>query len=201
MLDALCVQFALDFPEVQLEVHQTTRHVDLIADGIDVAVRLGRVRDPNLIARKVIDGRRVVVGSVDYLARRGTPTTPEELAGHDCLVDFAGQLTPQRRWPLLAGGEVAVSGPLAGNSVMLLRRAVLAGMGLALLPRALVAEDLDAGRMVVVLEDHVGSDASMSLVYAEREFVDPKVRVFVDRVVRELGERITSVGRPPREAR
>lgn len=187
MLDALCVRFALDFPEVQLEVHQTSRHVDLIAEGLDVAVRLGRVRDPNLIVRKVVDGRRVVVGSPDYLARRGTPATPDDLAGHDCLVDFAGEPTPQRRWPLLAGGEVAVSGPLSGNSVLLLQSAVLAGMGLALLPWPLVAEDVRVGRLVVVLEHEVGSDASLSVVFAAREFVDPKVRVFVDRVVRELG--------------
>lgn len=183
VLDELFVQFVAEFPEVDLEVRETTRHVDLIGEGVDVAVRFGTVRDPNLIVRKVASGRRVVVGSPDYLRRRGHPADPAELREHDCVVDFGGDFAPRRTWPLLAGGAVEVTGPLAGNATRLLAQAARSGLGLALLPWPLVADDVRSGALIVVLESSVGADASASLVYADREYIDPKVRVFVDRAV------------------
>lgn len=191
-LDELVVAYLEEFPEVQIEVRSTTRHVDLIGEGVDVALRFGEVRDPSLIVRKVVAGRRRVVAAPAYLARRGTPRQARDLADHTCLVGFGGDFTPQRRWPLVAGGGVEVGGRLAANDIGVLAASARAGLGLALLPDAAVAESVASGALVVVLDGVVEADASISLVYADREFIDPKVRVFVDRAVAMLRRRFPS---------
>jgi len=163
--------------------------VDLIAEGIDVAIRFGPVKDPNLIVRKIADGEQLVVASPDYLRARGTPTKPGQLRGHDCIVGFAGEFSPTRTWPLRTGGTVPVRGRMACNEIGLAARAVRRGLGLALLPEAMVAADLARGDLVPVLRDDVGQDAPISIVYADREYIQPKVRAFVDRAVPALRER------------
>ena len=195
-LDALIVAFLEDFPEVQIEARSTTRHVDLVGEGVDVAIRFGEVRDPNLIVRKVADGRRHVVASPDYLARHGRPTSASDLANHVCLLGFAGEFLPQRRWPLRAGGSVEVTGRLAANSLGMLVRAARAGLGLALVPDAMVASSVRSGELEVVLEQTIEADAPLSVVYADREFIEPRVRVFVDRVVALLTSRFSTPSAP-----
>jgi DNA-binding transcriptional LysR family regulator len=192
MLGDLFVSFLRDFPEVELEVRSTTRHVDLIQEGVDVAVRFGQVKDPNVIARRVGTGRRVVVGSPGYLAEHGHPTKPAQLREHACMVDFGGDALPRRSWPTLAGGSVKVKGPLTANDLSLALHAAKGGLGLALIPEALVSEELATGSLVVVLEDSVGADAGVSVVYADREYIEPKVRVFVDRAVAILSKRFAA---------
>lgn len=182
-LGDLFVDFLAEFPEVRLEVRSTTRHVDLIAEGVDVAIRFGPVKDPKLIVRKVADGRQLVVAAPAYIQARGRPTRPAELKDHDCIIGFAGELSPARTWPLLAGGAVPVGGRLACNELRLAVRAARRGLGLALLPLPMVSDDLDRGTLVRVLDDSVGQDAPVSIVYADREYIQPKVRAFVDRAV------------------
>jgi DNA-binding transcriptional LysR family regulator len=196
-VDDLIVTFLEDFPEVQIETRSSTRHVDLIGEGVDVAVRFGEVRDPNLIARKVADGRRHIVASPAYLDRHGRPTRASELAGHVCLLGYAGEFDPQRRWPLRAGGSVDVTGRLAANNLGVLVKAARAGLGLALVPDAMVASRVRAGELEVVLEKVVEARAPLSVVYADREFVEPKVRVFVDRAVEFLLTRFSSASARP----
>lgn len=194
LLDSLIVAYLTEFTEVEIEVRSTTRHVDLIGEGVDVALRFGEVRDPNLIVRKVAAGRRHVVASPAYLARRGTPAKARDLAHHSCLVGFAGDFSPQRRWPLVGGGDVEVGGRLAANDLQVLVEGARAGLGLALIPDAIVAASVRRGELEVVLDGVVEADASVSLVYADRELVEPKVRVFVDRAVAHLRSRLSGPG-------
>ena len=182
----LFTDFLRDYPEVQLEVRATTRHVDLVAEGVDVAVRFGEVKDPNLIVRRLFTDRSVVVGSPAYLERRGRPRRAADLAHHDCIVGFAGEWAPTRTWPLRAGGTVRVAGRLAGNDIGMMRAAARDDLGLALLPSGPIVSDLKAGRLVAVLEDIVGADIPANIVYADREYIEPKVRAFVDRAVQVL---------------
>lgn len=179
----LFTQFLCDFPEVRLEVQSTTRHVDLLAEGVDVAMRVGNIRDKNLIARHVHSDRLVVVGSPAYLERRGYPTGASDLASHDCIVGFAGEWTPSMAWPLWDGGQVHVSVRLSANEIGLIHEAVLDGLGLALMPSTVVADNIRAETLHLVLKDIVGAELPISLVYADREFLDPKIRVFVDRAL------------------
>lgn len=195
-MNPLFVRFLQEYPGVKLEVLVTTRHVDLVAEGIDVAIRFGTVRDDKLIARRVWQGSRIVVASPDYLLCRGSPTHPKELRGHECMVWYSECGGVFRRWPLLDGGTVEVGGRLTANSLSLLHTAALEGVGLVMLPVALVARDLAEGRLMSVLEDAVGADASASLVYVERRFLLPKVRAFIDLAVPYLRSRLDDVADP-----
>ncbi len=185
-LPKLLTDFLRDYPEVQLEVRATTRHVDLVAEGVDVAVRFGEVKDPSLIVRRLFTDRLIVVGSPAYLELRGRPRQAADLAHHDCIVGFAGEWAPSRTWPLRTGGTVRVGGRLAGNAIGLMRAAARDDLGLALLPSVPIASDLEAGRLVAVLEGTVGAEIPMSIVYADREYIEPKVRAFVDWAVQVL---------------
>ncbi len=179
----LFTDFLRDFPEVRLEVQSTTRHVDLLTDGVDVAMRSGPVKDQNLIARRVHSDRLIVVASPDYLARHGTPKRAQDLAGHACVVGFAGTWTPSTKWPLWSGAHVPIVGRLSANEIDLIKEAAMKGLGLALIASAIVAKDIEAGKLKPVLRDQIGAEIPISLVYADREFVDPKIREFVDRAV------------------
>jgi len=182
----LFTRFIRDFPEVQLEVRSTTRHVDLIAEGVDVAVRFGEVRDPNLIARKVFTDKSVVVGAPSYLKLHGTPQTLQELAGHNCISGFAGEWQPKRTWPTHDGGGVRISGRLAANDISLILAAVRDGLGLALLPASLVRAEIKDKKLDIVLENLVGAATPVSIVYADRDFIEPRVKAFVDRAATEI---------------
>ena len=185
-LPNLFTDFLRDYHEVQLEVRATTRHVDLVAEGVDVAVRFGEVKDPSLIVRRLFTDRLIVIGSPTYLELRGHPRYAADLAQHDCIVGFAGELAPSRTWPLRSGGKVRVTGWLAGNDIGLMRAAARDDLGLALLPSGFIASDLEEGRLLAVLEDTVGADTPVSIVYADREYIEPKVRVFVNQAVQVL---------------
>ncbi|WP_159087073.1 LysR family transcriptional regulator [Loktanella sp. Alg231-35] len=184
----LFTQFLCDFPQVRLEVQSTTRHVDLLADGVDVAMRIGPVEDKDLIVRRVHTDRSIVVASPDYLANSGTPQKASDLAKHRCIVGFAGGWTPQSEWPLLKGGSVNVGGRLSANEITLIREAALDGLGCALIGSAVVAREIQEGRLVPLLLDQVGSELPVSLVFADREYIDPKVREFVDRAVKVIAQ-------------
>lgn len=179
-LDDVLVGYVRDFPEVRVELVETSRQVDIIAERIDVAVRFGPVTDLYLIARRVnarVD--RVVVASPGYLARVGRPASPDELIEHECL----GARTST--WPLRAGGRVSVTGRLGANGSRLILKAARAGLGLAFLPMPLIRDELSSGALVHIL-DSVGDTAQVSIVFADREYIDPKVRVFIDRALPAL---------------
>ena len=181
MLDDLLITYVQDFPEVQVELVDTGRHVGLVDERIDVAVRFGPVTDVNLIVRRVNAGiDRLVVASPAYLERNGHPRSPDDLADHECICGLSSA------WPLRAGGRVAVRGRLGASSGRLFAKAARAGLGLALLPMPLIADDLSSGDLVAVLRDDIGDTMQASIVFADREHIDAKVRVFIDRAVPAL---------------
>jgi DNA-binding transcriptional LysR family regulator len=184
----LFLDFLRDYPKVTLEVRKTTRHVDLIGEGVDVAVRFGPVKDPNLYVRRVTTVRSVIVAAPAYVHKRGAPTHPRELTHHDCVLGITGDWIPTRVWPLLDGGNVPVQGRLVANDVVLMHAAALRGDGLVLLPEPIIAADIRAGRLMTLLDSQVGTEGPVSLVYADREYIDPKVRVFVDRAAAHLAK-------------
>ncbi len=179
----LFVDFALEFPEVRLQVTTTPRHVDLVSEGIDVAVRFGTVTDDSLIARRLWTSRSIAVASPGYLDARGTPLDLAALAEHDSVVGFAGESTPARAWPLLAGGTVPVEARLASNDVGVQLDAALRGVGIALLPQGLVRSQLQSGLLCSVLEETLGGPVPANLVFVDREFSPPQLRAFIERAV------------------
>lgn len=180
VLDHLLLDFMERWPEVQLEVVISTRFVDLVAEGYDVALRADpRQGDDRLVARRLLPIARRAYASPAYLAEHGTPETPAELSEHACIRTFERGQLPQTHWPLLGGGQVPVSGPVASNGLGLVERSVSRGFGIGLLPGP-------PEGAVPVLPDEVGSDGSLSVVYPERALLPARVRAFVDHLVEHV---------------
>lgn len=173
-------------PELTLELVFLDRHVDLIGEGYDVAIRAGDVGDPRLIARKLVSTERVVCGSPGYLERAGVPDTPEALARHECI-QYAHYAT-QGRWKLRkADGvvEAEVSGHMVANDAHMLVDAAVHGHGLIFVPMFHVAEAVRAGKLRRVLPAW-GWPVGVYAVYPPTTRVPTKVRVFVDFMVDRL---------------
>ncbi|WP_213880763.1 LysR family transcriptional regulator [Pseudomonas sp. dw_358] len=188
--------FMARYPAVKLDVVLTERLVDLVEEGFDAVVRLGVLEPSSLIARPLVDYGLTICAAPDYLARHGHPVRPEQLADHECL-SFAYPAGDEWRWTgkhwrMLgpAGDEVIVdiSGRLQANSAAGLRRAVLGGLGIAMLPDALVQPDLDQGRLVGLLGDHRLPQRPVHLLYGQDRYRSPKLRHFVEFVVQRLGK-------------
>ncbi len=179
-LGELIAAFMLEHPLVQVELIADTSHVDLASERVDVAMRAGVMRDPNLISRSLFRLHTQAFASASYVARHGTPTTVEDLADHECIRRFISGRRPATSWPLVGGGEVPVDGAFVSNDVMALMGALRGGLGIGLAPRELVAADVQSGNLVPVLDGIVGLETTASLVWLERRFLDPKVRAFVD---------------------
>lgn len=180
--------FLRAWPEVELEVLATTRHVDLVGERFDCALRAGTVYDGALVARKLWDAELLAVASPAYL-QRGAPADVDALTSHDLLLGYTAGEVPERAWPLRDGGRVALRGRLVTNDLNVRVHAALDGLGVALLPLALVEEAIAEGRLVPVLRDVVGARSSLSLVYPERNWLDPKVRAFIDHMAAWFTER------------
>lgn len=177
------------YPEVEIELVLEDRHVDLVKEGIDVAIRItGEAPDSGLVYRKLAPNRQVICASPDYLGRRGLPRTPEDLASHNCIAHSA-RTTP-RIWHLTGpdGGQISV--PVNGrptiNSALAVRQAALEGLGIIELNSYLVGEDIAAGRLVRLLPQYRPKDLHFYAVYADRRFLAPKIRVFVDAMLARI---------------
>jgi DNA-binding transcriptional LysR family regulator len=174
-------------PRVKLDVVLTNRRPDLLENGFDVAFRLGNMEQTNLISRPLLAYPLTMCASPQYLARRGNPQKPEDLQHHDCL-SFAYPAgddwhSVEKVWRLIGPeGEVAVavSGPMLINSSAGLHQAARTGMGIVLLPDALVEQDLKDGKLLAVMPDYLPPSRPMSLMYAQDRYRLPKLRSFVD---------------------
>ncbi|MET0847541.1 MAG: LysR family transcriptional regulator [Pseudomonas sp.] len=180
-------EFTLRYPQVKLDVVLTNGRPDLLENGLDVAFRLGAIEPSNLIARPLIDYTLTMCASKAYLARRGTPEKPEDLQHHDCL-SFAYPVgddwqSVEKQWRL-SGPEgdvmVAVRGPMLINSSAGLHQAARTGMGIVMLPDALVEQDLLDGKLMALMQNYQLPSRPMHLVYAQDRYRLPKLRRFVD---------------------
>ena len=164
----------------------TEVHVDLVAEGFDVALRSGAIEDKSLISRILAINSEIALASPTYLAAQGTPMTAADLADHECIIGYKGTNVPNLRWPLLAGGEIEVGGRLTTNHAGLHLQAAKRHLGIALVIDRSAAESLELGEVVHVLPDIVGRVDHARSVYPDREFLDPKVRAFVDFIVLQV---------------
>jgi len=183
-------EFLAAHPKVRVDFVLSDGRADLIADRIDVALRGGILEDSSLFARKVLDaGTDSLVASPAYVARRGVPATLQDLAGHDCLVfgHPSGKATWRVAGPDGAQAEVQVSGRFSGNTAQALRKAALAGLGIALLPSTLTQRDLRAGLLVPVLPEYHRLGHGVHMVYPSRRYLPLAVSAFIDLVISKMG--------------
>ena len=178
----MMTSFAKRYPAVRIRVDLSTRMVDLIREGYDVALRASLELQPGLVARTLARDRVIAVASPQYLAEHGTPRALKDLKKHRCLTGFARGELPQSTWPV-GKGVVHVDSSFSSNDVRLLREAALRHLGVALLPSVILGDLVDTGALVQVLPNLIGAESRIAVVYPEREFMAPQVRAFIDELV------------------
>lgn len=186
-LDDMTTRFVERYPEVTMDLDLTHEMVDLVAREIDVAIRVTDPRDSALVARKLAPSPLLAVASPDYLAERGTPRRPGDLARHDCIVDT--NFRDQGRWRFSTRGKretVTVDGPFRVNSPTVARDLAIAGHGISIIAEFAVRDALADGRLVEVLRRKVALDWSVYAVYLRRRYVPARVRAFVDHMADAL---------------
>lgn len=177
-------------PAVSVDLSLNDRMVDLVEEGFDVALRIARLANSSLMARKLAPMRRVMAASPDYLARRGVPVGLADLAGHDCL--SYSYIVAGDEWRFTGpDGEQSVqpSGRLRANNGEVLREAALAGSGIAVLPTFIAGPDLAAGRLVQVLPDYDNRSSAVYAVWPSGRHPSPKLRAFIDFLAERFGPR------------
>lgn len=182
----LLPEFAARYPDLSLDMRMTDAVVDLLAERIDVAVRLGRLPDSRFIAQRLMTTRYRVCAAPQYLARHGRPKRPGDLAAHDCVLfplpGFRSRWIFKDRRGALA--RVPVHGRTVISNAVGIRQCAVAGMGVALLADWLIRDDLAEGRLVDLFPAHkvaaTDFDTAVWAVYPSRLYVPQKTRAFID---------------------
>jgi DNA-binding transcriptional LysR family regulator len=186
--------FLAAYPSVEVELLEAAAPARLVDEGLDLAIRTSPAPAEGLVVRRLLTSRVVIVAAPGYLEAHGMPARPDDVARHRC-VGFT-PLPWRDTWRFTDGGTaraVSVRPCLLTNSTESLRAAALAGIGLVALPEWAVADALAAGHLARVLADFPSPSGGIYAVYSSNRLIPPKVRVFVDHLLRDL--RARGVGR------
>jgi DNA-binding transcriptional LysR family regulator len=174
-----------DHPHVSIEVSLDDRYVDLQSAGIDVAIRIGRLPDSDLVARRLAPCRMAICASPAYLRREGTPKNPEDFRRAPRLAFSEAVSVPE--WTLTdkQNREHVIDGPLRmqANNMQMLLSAVLAGVGIAYGPTFVFGQDIKAGNLIKLLPDYRAAELTINAVYPTARYLPSKVRQFIDYLV------------------
>ena len=176
------------YPKIELDLRVSGRFADLVEERLDLAIRIGELRDADLKARRLGSLRRVFFASPAYLAQRGRPGHPRELADHECVVRSEG--SAQVRWPYRDAGvakEVQVTGRFrSDNSAFIMRAAALAGLGVGLAPLWQIHEFVDDGHLELILADFEPPPVPIHAVWHGGKLMPAKTRLFIDMLAEHL---------------
>jgi DNA-binding transcriptional LysR family regulator len=186
-LTAAVVAFQLRHPRVEVDLLAIDRPVNLADERIDLAVRITNTLDDVFVARRLATCRSVLCASPDYLARRGTPSNAEDLKTHNCLTHAFGTRALYRLRHDEQTLSVAVSGTLFSNETAVLRAAVLAGAGIAMMPTYYVRADIDQGALVALLPDHEPETLGIHAVYLTRRHQPQALRLMIEFLAERFG--------------
>ena len=173
-------RFRRKYPGLAVDLTLNDRFVDLVQEGVDVAIRFGDLADSQVVARRVGAVTRVCVASPEYLHSRGTPRSPADLSAHNCITynylfsnewQFEGPQGPL---------SVRVKGDFRANSAITIRAAALEAIGIAHMPGVFVQDDIDKGMLTQVLADYGPPPVEIHTVYPSARFLSSKVRLFLD---------------------
>ncbi len=185
VLAPLVGSFAARYPDLRLDVELSDRAVDLVDEGFDLAVRIGAIRNPTLVARRIGETRLVCCAAPAYLAGRGTPASPEDLARHACLTYEYAPVRSQWRFVDAQGREriAKVGGPIHANNGRMLTALAVEGAGVTFEPDVIVEPEIAAGRLVPILADFTPPAIPIHAAYPSRRHLSAKVRAFIDHLV------------------
>lgn len=189
LADALA-PFLRRHPDVEIELRLSDTRVALVEEGVDLAVRIGALRDSTLVARKLSDMPLVLCAAPDYLAAEGRPLTPQALATHRCLIDE--NVAEARHWRFRRGDEtvvVEVSGPLRANAPSALMRLAQRGLGIARLPAYVADRALAEGRLERLAPDWRTLDFGLYALYPPNRHLTARVRALIDHLATRFAGR------------
>jgi DNA-binding transcriptional LysR family regulator len=199
------LDFMAAHPGLAVQLDMDDRVVDLVQGGYDLAIRIGRLADSSLVARRVAPSRTLCCAAPAYLEARGQPDHPSALAGHEALL-YAGSSRGDQ-WTFLIEGEwtpVPVRGRLQANSGDMLLSAALAGFGVALLPTFIVGPHVERGELVPILSDYPTREGAIHAVWPQSRLVPARVRAFTDFLCARVGpepywdRRLAALSQPQR---
>jgi DNA-binding transcriptional LysR family regulator len=191
ILPEVLAKFATKFPKVHLDLILQDRFVDMIAEGVDLAIRAGELKDSSLIAKKIGVNYFAPFASAGYLKTHGKPAHPKDLRNHRCL-----QYVPmgKEKWELVGKDKQKVSVPMAGSIVAddlsTIKELALAGSGIALLPTFICGSDANKNKLVRVLPEWRSDVRPLSFVYPAQRFTNPKLQAFISIAFDILKERL-----------
>jgi DNA-binding transcriptional LysR family regulator len=184
-------EYGARYPDVTLHLAATSRMLDLVEEGYDLAIWYSAIPDPGLIVRRIADYHMVACASPEYLARHGRPEHPSELINHNCVTFYDSPALGRvgRDWQFTGPDgdfSLQVSGNLETNSAIAFRAAALLGQGIIMTPAPLVFDDLKSGALVPILSKFLPKRFSIDAFYPHREHLPAKVRTFIDLLVENL---------------
>lgn len=177
-------EFAVKYPDIEVDLFLTNRNVDLIEDGFDLGIRMGKLEDSSMLSRRLCDRSEFICGSPEYFRRHPVPGTLSDLARHNCLRgtnDF---------WNVYDGGRqkrLPVSGSFRANSGYVLLDAAVRGLGLVQLPDYYLKDALEKGQIVSVLDDFHDPYSGVWLVYPNTRFRPRRLSALIDFLVERFG--------------
>jgi DNA-binding transcriptional LysR family regulator len=180
-------EIAQRHPRLEMDASYSDRLVDLIGERFDAAIRIGTLQDSTLVARRIAPVRAVLVASSDYLAQRGRPSTPSDLASHDCLI-YTGRTVPE--WQFRAGKRsisFRPEGRLRSDSGEAILQWAIAGLGIAEGPSFLVSDAIESGALEALLTHYARPEHAIYVVRPPGSYVPGKVRVLIDTLVERFG--------------
>jgi DNA-binding transcriptional LysR family regulator len=174
--------FLKEYPEIEIDYLMEDRYVDLVKEGVDVAIRVGPLADSSLVARKIGICTRVVAAAPEYLMKHGFPKTPEDLKSHECLLYSLPK--SQNEWFFSSaqfGDEsVLIKGRFKASSNDAITEAALAGLGIATTCKWHIQEHVKKGRLTILLKNYELTPYDVNAVYPERRYVPEKVKRLID---------------------
>lgn len=196
-------EFGTRYPSMRFDIELSDRAVDLVDEGFDIAVRIGAIGSDNLVGRRIGTTQLVCCAAPSYLAHRGVPNVPEDLAGHACLTYEYSSF--RNVWPFrdAQGRErnVRVDGPLHANNGRFLEAMAVAGMGVAYEPDFIVGPNVRAGKLTLILRAFEIAPAPIYVVYPSRRHLSAKVRAFTDFLAARFTDSTWALAAPPKPAR
>lgn len=170
--------FMAKYPQITVQLQLEDRLSDLVGEGLDLALRISALNDSSLVCAHLADLPRLFCASPSYLARKGVPASPADLAGHSCL--RYSLLSARDEWGFTEGKELPeMNTPLITDNGDVLREAAIQGMGIAMLPWFIVEDALHAGTLVPVMQDHAPSALPLSLIRPTRHYTPVRVTTFM----------------------
>lgn len=169
------------YPDISLDLDLSNRKVSLVDEGFDLAIRIGKLDDSNLIAKKLTNMRVSVCVAPSYLEKYGEPKRPEDLLHYNCLIDR--NFRYGKNWPFLVDGrekKIAVTGNFKGNSPKSIRQMAVSGLGIGMCPMYVISQDVIAGRLKVLFQQNEAYDFGVFAIYPHRQHLSTRVRVLVD---------------------